>query len=117
MNQIMIIGRLTADPELKLIPSTGKYVATFSVAVDRRFQKQTDFFNVVVWEKLAENCSNYLRKGSQCAVIGEMQQRSYENNEGKKVYIWEVKAEQVQFLSKPSDASGYREILDEDVNF
>ena len=55
MNQITIIGRLTADPELKLIPSTGKYVATFSVAVDRRFQKQTDFLNVVVLEKTAEN--------------------------------------------------------------
>lgn len=117
MNSITIIGRLTADPELRVIASTGKSVATFTVAVDRRFQKQTDFFNVVVWEKQAENCANYLRKGSQCAVQGEMQQRSYDNNEGKKVYIWEVKAEQVQFLSKPAETSGYREVLGDDVNF
>ena len=84
MNVAMIIGRLVADPELRYIPSTGKAVATFSVAVDRPYsgkdgQKQTDFFNIVVWGKTAENCANFIGKGRLVAIRGMIQNRSYED--------------------------------------
>ena len=85
MNVAMLIGRLVADPELRYIPSTGKAVATFSMAVDRGFtgrdgQKQTDFFNIVVWGKIAENCANYLAKGRLAAIKGQIKNRRYEDN-------------------------------------
>lgn len=99
MNNIVIAGRLTKDVELKYIPSTGKAVANFSVAVNRRFKKDTaDFFNIVVWEKQAENCANYLAKGSEVVIAGEMQQRSFDGKEGQKVYVWELIAQEVQFV-------------------
>ena len=120
MNVAMIIGRLVADPELRYIPSTGKAVATFSVAVDRGFkgadgQKQTDFFNVVVWGKTAENCSNFIGKGRQVAIKGSIQNRSYEDNNGAKKYITEIVADEVQFLDKKKEDSGYNQ-LDENDN-
>lgn len=105
MNVAILIGRLTKDPELKYIPSTGKAVAKFSIAVDRPFstkdgQKQADFFNIVVWGKMAENCSNYLSKGSLAGVKGPIQNRNYDNQSGEKRYITEIIANEVQFLSK-----------------
>ena len=120
MNVAMIIGRLVADPELRYIPSTGKAVATFSMAVDRGFkgadgQKQTDFFNIVVWGKTAENCSNYISKGRQVAIKGSIQNRSYEDNNGVKKYITEIVADEVQFLDKKKEDSGYSQ-LDENDN-
>lgn len=113
MNIAILIGRLTKDPELRYIPSSGRAVATFSLAVDRPFvgkdgQKQTDFFNVVVWGKQAENVANYLTKGSQAAVRGNIQNRSYETSNGEKRYITEIIAENVQFLSRPAGASAPR---------
>ena len=81
MNTAILVGRLTKDPELRYSPSTQKPVATFTIAVDRQFkskdgQKQTDFFNIVVWGPQAESCANYLGKGSQVAVRGSIQNRS-----------------------------------------
>lgn len=130
MNNIVIAGRLTKGVELKYIPSTGKAVANFSVAVNRRFKRDvTDFFNVVVWDKQAENCANYIAKGSEVVIAGEMQQRNYDGGDGKKVYLWELIAQDVQFIGgkkmdpKPVnsfDASAgveYSELPDEDVPF
>lgn len=103
MNLAILIGRLTRDPELRYIPSSGKAVTTFSIAVDRAYtgkdgQKQTDFFNIQVWGKMAENCANYLAKGRLVAVRGQIQNRSYETNTGEKRYVTEIQAENVQFL-------------------
>ena len=120
INCAILIGRLVADPELRYIPSTGKAVATFSMAVDRPFtskdgQKQTDFFNIVVWGKIAENCANYLAKGRLAAIKGQIQNRSYEDNNGAKKYITEIVADEVQFLDKKKEDSGYSQ-LDENDN-
>ena len=103
MNSAILIGRLTRDPELRYIPSTGKAVATFNIAVDRPYsgkdgQKQTDFFNIVVWGKIAENCANYLAKGRLAAIKGSIQNRSYDAQDGTKRYITEIVADTVQFL-------------------
>lgn len=103
MNIAILIGRLTRDPELRYIPSTGKAVSTFSIAVDRTYtsktgEKMTDFFNIVVWGKTAENCANYLAKGRLVAVKGSIENRSYETQTGEKRYVTEIVAENVQFL-------------------
>ena len=121
MNVAMIIGRLVADPELRYTPQ-GKAVATFSVAVDRGFkgadgQKQTDFFNIVVWGKTAENCSNFIGKGRQVAIKGSIQNRSYEDNNGVKKYITEIVADEVQFLDKKKDDAGYSQLNENDNPF
>ena len=107
MNNIVIAGRLTKDPELKYIPTTGKAVANFSVAVNRRFKRDTaDFFNIVVWDKQAESCANYISKGSEVVIAGEMQQRSFDGNDGKKVYLWELIAQEVQFVGGKKTETG-----------
>ena len=128
MNTAILVGRLTKDPELRYSPSTQKPVATFTIAVDRQFkskdgQKQTDFFNIVVWGPQAESCANYLGKGSQVAVRGSIQNRSYETPNGEKRYITEIIADNVQFLSKAGQGStftpsdDYKALNDEDVPF
>lgn len=115
MNSAILIGRLTRDPELRYIPSTGKAVATFNIAVDRPYsgkdgQKQTDFFNIVVWGKIAENCANYLAKGRLAAIKGSIQNRSYDAQDGTKRYITEIVADTVQFLERASGKQeGYQE--------
>lgn len=102
LNRVILIGRLTKDPELRYTP-TGVAVTTFTLAVDRNFtnqqgQREADFINIVTWRGLAENVANYLKKGRLAAVEGKIQTRSYENNEGKKVYVTEVVADNVRFL-------------------
>lgn len=102
INRIVLIGRLTADPELRQTPN-GVSVTTFTLAVDRSFTKQngekeTDFIRIVTWRGLAENCANYLKKGRLAAVDGRLQIRSYENKEGRRMTIAEVVADNVRFL-------------------
>ena len=102
MNKVILIGRLTRDPELRYT-SSNVPTATFSVAVDRNFtnqngEREADFINIVVWRKQAENCKNYLTKGSQVAIEGRIQTRNYDGQDGKKVYVTEVVADNVQFL-------------------
>lgn len=102
LNRIVLIGRLTRDPELRYTPA-GVAVTQFTLAVDRPFTNQqgsreADFINIVTWRQLAENCANYLRKGRLAAVDGRLQIRSYDNNEGRKVYVTEVIADNVRFL-------------------
>lgn len=102
MNQVVLIGRLARDPELRFTAGSGKAVATFTIAVDRGFgrDKQADFFRVVVWDKLGELCANYLAKGRQVAVQGRLQNNNYETQSGEKRYTTEVVAATVQFLDR-----------------
>ena len=100
MNTAILIGRLTKDPELRYT-NTGKAVVNFTVAINRSFGKdsEADFIPVVAWEKQAENCANYLSKGSQVGVQGRIQVRTYEGKDGGTRYMTEVVANNVEFLS------------------
>lgn len=102
INRIILVGRLTKDPEYRQTPN-GVSVATFTLAVNRPFtnsqgEREADFINVVVFRKQAENVSKYLSKGSLAGVDGRIQSRNYENNEGRRVFVTEVVADNVQFL-------------------
>lgn len=112
LNRVILIGRLTRDPELRYTPA-GVAVTQFTIAVDRPFsgnngEREADFIPVVTWRQLAETCANYLRKGRLTAVEGRIQVRNYENNEGKRVYVTEVIADNVRFLESNRDG-GQRE--------
>ncbi|MDD2553085.1 MAG: single-stranded DNA-binding protein [Desulfotomaculaceae bacterium] len=108
LNKVILIGRLTRDPELRYTPS-GAAVAKFTLAVDRRQskdrEKEADFIDIVVWQKLAETCANYLGKGRLVAVDGRLQVRSYEDSQGIRRKVAEVVAENVRFLDWPKDGS------------
>lgn len=101
LNRVALIGRMTKDPELRRT-GNGKAVASFNLAVNRNFKtgdgQEADFLNVVAWGKVAENTAQYCSKGSLVSVDGRLQSRSYENNQGQKVYVTEVVADSVQFL-------------------
>jgi len=102
MNHVVLIGRLTRDPEVKYTNS-GVAVANFSLAVDRRFknaqgERETDFINLVAWRKTAELVGKYLTKGRQVAVHGSLQMRKYQTQQGENRTVYEVIAEDVQFL-------------------
>ena len=110
MNKVFLIGRLTRNPELRYTGSNIP-VATFSLAVNRNFsnaqgEREADFINIVVWRKQAENVSKYLTQGSQIAIDGRIQTRSYDDNEGKKRYVTEVVADNVEFLGTKSGNGG-----------
>jgi single-strand DNA-binding protein len=111
MNRVVLVGRLTKDPELRYTPN-GIAVATFTLAVNRAFsnqqgEREADFINCVVWRKPAENVANFLKKGSLAGVDGRLQSRSYEGQDGKRVYVTEVVADSVQFLeTRSSGANG-----------
>lgn len=107
INNLTLLGRLTADPELRYT-SSGVAVCSFSLAVDRKFtnakgERETDFLDIVVWRQLAETCANYLRKGQQAAVEGYLQTRYYEKD-GRRIKVVEVIAENVQFLAAPGQS-------------
>ena len=110
MNRVVLIGRLTRDPDVKYTNS-GVAVANFSLAVDRRFrnaqgEKETDFINIVAWRKTAELCGEYLKKGRQVAVDGWLQMRKYQTQQGENRTVYEVVADNVQFLgSRGSETS------------
>lgn len=105
MNKVVLIGRLTKDPELKFTPGNGTAVATLTLAVDRRMpnkngQREADFIQVTVWGKSAENTANYMSKGRLMGVSGRIQTRTYEAKDGTRRYVTEVVADEVQFLDK-----------------
>lgn len=122
MNKIFEIGRLTRDPEVRYTQS-GKAVCTFSIAVDDGYgeNKKAYFFPVVVWNKAAEACGNSLHKGSKVAVTGKLTSRQYENNDGKKVTVFEIVADAfggVEFLGKKQGGSQSNEIdMTEEIPF
>ncbi len=110
MNKVILVGNLTKDPELATTNS-GVSVCRFVLAVGRRYQnaegeRETDFINIVVWRGQAENCHKYLKKGSKCGVVGTLQTRSYDAQDGSKRYITEVIADEVEFLSTRNNESG-----------
>ncbi|MDR1795631.1 MAG: single-stranded DNA-binding protein [Erysipelotrichaceae bacterium] len=122
MNRVTLIGNLTKDPQLRKT-QTGLSVCSFTIAVQRRFvsrnqensdQQTADFINCVAWRQSADFLSNYGRKGSQVAVDGRIQSRSYDDNTGKRVYVTEVVADQVQLVgnrnndSRPTQGDSYQ---------
>jgi single-strand DNA-binding protein len=110
MNSVVLIGRLTRDPELKFVPATGMAVTRLTLAVDKDLfgdKKQqaisqgkptADFISITVFGKIAENCANYLAKGSQCAVHGRISTGSYTTQSGEKRYTTDVLADKVEFI-------------------
>lgn len=118
MNKVILIGNLTKDPELTTTNS-GISVCRFTLAVPRRFsnaegERETDFLNITVWRNQAENCNKYLRKGSKASVIGSLQTRSYDAQDGTKRYVTDIVAEEVEFLSSRQNGEE-REKKDEEV--
>jgi single-strand DNA-binding protein len=106
LNKVLLIGNLTKDPELRYTPQ-GVAVANLRMAVNRRFRSKTQelkeetcFITVVVWNKMAETCNQYLHKGSSCFIEGRLLSRSWEDNAGQKRSVIEVRAERVQFMGK-----------------
>lgn len=111
MNKCILIGNLTKDPELRTTTSTGTSICSFTIAVSRRFvsaqgEREADFIPIVVWRNLAENCAKYLRKGSQVAVCGSIQTRTYDANDGTRRYVTEVVADEVKFLNRIAGRDG-----------
>lgn len=103
MNNVSLVGRLTKDPELRTV-STGNTTCSFTVAVNRQFtsangERETDFINCVIWGKQAENLAKFCTKGSQIGVTGRIQTRNYDGQDGRKVYVTEVVANNITFLS------------------
>src|SRR5690625_2308676 len=108
MNRAVLVGRLTRDPDLRYT-ANGHAVANFTVAVNRPFrneqgEQEADFINCVAWRKQAENLANYMRKGSRLGVDGRIQTRSYENDQGQKVFVTEVLAESITFLESRNES-------------
>ena len=102
MNKVILLGRLTKDPDVRYTQSTNTMVTSFTLAVNRRFvkqgeERQADFINCVAWNKTAEFVSKYFKKGQQVGVIGRIQTRNYDDDKGIKHYITEVIAEEVYF--------------------
>jgi len=109
MNKAILIGNLTKDPELRTTPS-GANVCTFSIAVNRRRanqngEREADFFNIVAWRELGDVCAKYLAKGRKVCVEGEMQTRSYDDKNGAKRYVTEIKADNIEFLTPKGAAA------------
>ena len=109
INNVVLIGRLTRDPELRYTPSNVA-VATFSLAVNRNFKNQAgdreaDFISCIMWRQQAENFANWLKKGALVGITGRIQTRSYDNQQGQRVYVTEVVAESFQILEKKDNAA------------
>ena len=109
INNVVLVGRLTRDPELRYTPSNVA-VATFSLAVNRNFKNQAgdyeaDFISCIMWRQQAENFANWLKKGALVGITGRIQTRSYDNQQGQRVYVTEVVAESFQTLEKKDNAA------------
>lgn len=113
MNKVILMGRLTKDPDIRYTQTNNIMVASFSLAVNRRFAKegeqQADFINIVAWSKTAEFCSKYFKKGQKVGIIGRIQTRNWEDDQGQKHYVTEVVAEEAYF------ADSKREGADESI--
>ena len=102
INSVVLVGRVTKDPELKYTPAN-QAVATFTLAVNRTFkntngEREADFINIVIWRQAAENLANWVKKGNLICVTGRIQIRNYENGQGQRVYVTEVVADNFQML-------------------
>ncbi len=123
MNKVILLGRLTKDPEVRYTTQNNTLVCTFSLAVNRQSkEKETDFFNIVAWSKTGEFCSKYFKKGKQVLIEGRLQTRNYDDKDGKKVYVTEVIAEQVFFADssekkeEPQEQE-FKPVTDDDLPF
>ena len=110
MNKVILMGRLTRDPEVRYTQTNNTLVASFSLAVNRRFvrqgeERQADFINIVAWSKLGEFCSKYFKKGQQVAVTGRLQTRTWDDDQGQKHYVTEVIAEEAYFADSKRDGA------------
>ncbi len=116
LNRVVMVGRMTRDPELRRTAS-GAAVTSFTVALNRNFNsadgQQADFIPCVVWNKVAENVDRYCSKGSLVGIEGRLRSRSYDNNQGQKVFVVEVVCDSVQFL----ESKGARERNQQQDNF
>ncbi len=109
MNKVILVGNLTRDPELTETPS-GVAVCRFSIAVSRDYanadgNRDVDFFNITVWNRRAENCGKYLKKGNKVAIVGSIQTRSYEDKDGIKRNVTDIVANEVEFLTPKGSQS------------
>lgn len=120
LNCVIIIGRLTKDPELRYSPA-GVAIANFTLAVNRLFakegQQQADFIPVVAFNKQAENCANYISKGRLVAIEGRLQVRTYETDDGQRRWVTEVIAHNVRFLDKAKESNANNNDFGQEVNF
>ena len=130
MNKVILMGRLTKDPETRYTQTTNTQVTSFTLAVNKRFvkdgeERQADFINIVAWNKTAEFCSKYFKKGQQVGVIGRLQVRNWEDEQGQKHYVTEVIAEEVYFAdtkkekstSAPTEENQFEIADDDDLPF
>lgn len=120
MNNVTLVGRLVRDPELRTV-STGNTTCNFSVAISRQFtnangERETDFVNCVIWGKQAENLCKYCTKGSLIGVTGRIQTRNYDGQDGKKVYVTEVAANNITFLGNKNASSSFEDMPNNNVN-
>lgn len=114
MNKVFLIGNLTRDPELSETPA-GVAVCHFSIAVNRNYssgdgERQTDFFNCVAWRGLGETIARYTKKGKKVSIVGTIQTRTYENNQGVKVSAIDIVAQEVEFLSPKDGGDGFDDV-------
>jgi single-strand DNA-binding protein len=128
INRAVLVGRLTKDPELRFTQN-GVALANFTLAVDRarknaNGEKETDFIPIIVWQKMAEYCAEYLHKGSLCAVDGRIQVRTYDDRDGNRRWVTEVVSENIRFLDRKktespqnSDAPPQNNNIGTEVNF
>ena len=110
MNKVVLMGRLTRDPEVRYTQTNNTLVASFSLAVNRRFarpgeERQADFINIVAWSKTGEFVSKYFKKGQQVGIIGRIQTRTWDDDQGQKHYITEVVAEEAYFADSKRDGA------------
>ena len=110
MNKVILMGRLTRDPEVRYTQTNNTLVASFSLAVNRRFarqgeERQADFINIVAWSKTGEFCSKYFKKGQQVAIVGRIQTRNWEDENKVKHYATEVVAEEAYFADSKRDGA------------
>ena len=110
MNKVILMGRLTKDQEVRYTQTNNTLVAGFTLAVNRRFvkqneERQADFINVVAWSKIGEFCSKYFKKGQQVGIIGRIQNRTWDDDQGKKHYMTEIIAEEAYFADGKKENS------------
>lgn len=115
MNKVELLGRLTRDPEVRYTQTNNTLVASFSLAVNRRFvrqgeERQADFINIVAWSKLGEFCSKYFKKGQQVAIIGRIQTRTWDDDQGQKHYVTKLLQKKL-ILQKEEEMQMLQEVL------
>jgi single-stranded DNA-binding protein 4 len=117
INNVTLVGRLTRDPELRYTPSNIA-ITTFNMAVNRNFKNQAgdreaDFINCMIWRQQAKNFANWCKKGNQVGITGHIQTRSYDNQQGQRVYVTEVVADTFQLLEKRDNSANHSNIEDQ----